>query len=120
MVKKVRSSGASPRRLDGVRVLLLEDEALVNMMLTEVMTDAGCNVIPCYDLEECRACIEREAPDIGVLDVNVHGVMSFDVATRLNDLAVPVIFLTGYDTPDRDGILKRHLTFQKPCAPDAV
>ena len=120
MAKKEKSSGVSPRRLEGVRVLLLEDEALVNMMLTEVMTDAGCSVMSCYDLEECHACIERAAPDIGVLDVNVHGAMSFDLAKRLSELAVPVIFLTGYDTPDRDGVLKRHLTLQKPCAPDAL
>ena len=107
-------------QLEGVRVLYLEDEALINMSTTEVLEQMGCSVRSFMQLDKCFTAIEIELPDVGVLDVNIDGEMSFGLAAKLNEAGVPILFVTGYDTPDPHGHLRRHAVCRKPCSPSEL
>jgi CheY-like chemotaxis protein len=103
--------------LNGVRVLLLEDEAIVNFAITDILHEFGCRVSACMQLHEALAMIEHDLPDAAVLDVNIRGEMSYDVAEKLHEKDVPIVFLTGYATFELAGQWNKFPHCFKPCAP---
>lgn len=93
----VRPSAGTPLR--GIRALLVEDEMLVGMEMRRVLTDAGAEVLgPALTLRHATDLAQDEAPDIGVLDVNLNGEMVDGLADLLVSRGVPFVFVTGYDT----------------------
>ncbi|MFZ5962417.1 response regulator [Thalassococcus sp. BH17M4-6] len=105
----------------GKSVLVLEDEAIVAMDLAAELEDAGWRVIgPAGSIAEADRLIEVEMPDTAVLDVNLSGAQSFDLAARLRARGCPVLFLTGY----AEGSLPDHLSdtpiVSKPVDPSLL
>ena len=91
----------SQGKLSGKRVLVVEDEALVAMLLEDELRDAGAEVVgPAVSLGHALRLIDGAAADGGlsaaVLDVNLHGTAVMPVADRLSELDVPFLFVTGY------------------------
>jgi CheY-like chemotaxis protein len=92
----------------GRRVLVVEDDALVAMLLESMLADLDCEVIgPLPTLAAAMGFLEGEAQaattvDVGVLDLNLDGQASYPVADALRARGVPVIFCTGYG----DGALR--------------
>lgn len=81
------------------RVLLVEDEGLVALMMEDLLTDLGCEVVGSCD--SIRSALEwlagaAEAPDGAVLDVNLGGELVYPVAEALAARRVPFAFATGY------------------------
>jgi DNA-binding response OmpR family regulator len=88
--------------LRGLRILVVEDEALVSMLVEEELLDAGALVIgPACSLDEALQMTEAAVADGGlsaaVLDINLAGQAVWPVADRLAALGVPFVFSTGYD-----------------------
>jgi PAS domain S-box-containing protein len=93
-------------QLAGVRVLVLEDEALIAMQIEAAIADAGCIVIgPASRVDEACDMIAATEIDAALLDVNVADEHSFPVADLLASKQVPFAFCTGYagaaSLPDR-------------------
>lgn len=83
--------------LDGKRVLIVEDEPLVALLLEEMLLDLGCEVAgPAYSLDDGIRLASTETLDAAVLDVNLNGVMSDRVADTLRERNVPFAYATGY------------------------
>jgi two-component SAPR family response regulator len=87
-------------RLSGLRVLVLEDEALLAMLMEDVLGEFGCITIGPFD--KCDAALaflaaDPQGCDLGILDVNVSGQTSDAVAQALDRLSLPFVFSTGYD-----------------------
>jgi CheY-like chemotaxis protein len=79
------------------RVMIVEDETLVAMLLEVMLTDLGYEVSALtQDLEEAVCLARRMEIDIAVLDVNLAGVVSFPVADILRNRGIPFVFATGY------------------------
>jgi DNA-binding NtrC family response regulator len=97
-------------------VVLLEDDALINMSMAGLIEEMGYAVRSFMHVARCADAVRERLPDIAVLDVNVAGETSYDLADWLDEHQVPVIFLTGYDSPALDARLTRqHPTCRKPC-----
>ena len=98
-----RASGMSEDKRDalqGLKVLVLEDETLVSMMVEDMLSDLGCEVVgPFARLDSALAFANEGQPkvDIALLDVNLGGERSFPLAEVLNEKGVPFVFTTGYD-----------------------
>jgi Response regulator containing CheY-like receiver, AAA-type ATPase, and DNA-binding domains len=92
-------AGIGKAAFEGLRVLFLEDEALVLMSHAEILQDLGCRVTECITIAEALAAIQHEAFDLGLLDVNIGGEMSYSVAAALQKREVPIAFITGYQSP---------------------
>ncbi|MDT7952611.1 MAG: response regulator [Acetobacteraceae bacterium] len=87
----------SPSCLVGKRVLLVEDEMLVAMLVEELLAELGCIVLGPYGrVAPALAAIETELVDVAVLDVNIAGEKVFPVAHALERRGVPFLFVTGY------------------------
>jgi CheY-like chemotaxis protein len=62
----------SRERLNGLRLLVVEDEALVAMLLKDALQGLGCAVVgPAGNVARALALLEREEVDLGLLDVNL-------------------------------------------------
>ena len=85
--------------LVGTRVLVVEDEALISMMLEDYLLEIGCRVVGTAGrLEEALEMARRVSMDVAVLDVNLAGKVSYPVAEVLRGRNIPFLFATGYGT----------------------
>jgi CheY-like chemotaxis protein len=90
-------SGHPANHLNGLRVLVAEDNSLVADMLRDILQDAGCHVVgPAPRLAAVMHLIESQSLDGALLDVSLYGVNSFAAAWRLLERGVPFAFMSGY------------------------
>jgi CheY-like chemotaxis protein len=83
--------------LKGKRILVVEDEALIAVMVEDMLTELGSTVVgPAATIEQALALARTEAIDGAVLDVNVRGERIDPVAEALAGRGVPMLFATGY------------------------
>ena len=84
--------------LAGQRILLVEDNYLIAMELTDELNGQGAVVIgPAASVDEALHLIESTGRiDSAVLDINLKGEMIFPVVDALMELDVPFLFFTGY------------------------
>ncbi|HEX8623220.1 MAG TPA: response regulator [Allosphingosinicella sp.] len=83
--------------LEGVRVLLVEDEPIIAMTAEDMLEELGCVVIAAAaTLREALEAVERADFDLVLLDINLNGVESHPVADRLRAAGRPFVFTTGY------------------------
>jgi len=109
--------------LQGLRVLIVEDETLVAMLLEDMLSDHGCVIAGAANrMLQALEMIEDEALDIqaAVLDVNLAGEPSFPLAERLAAKGVPFVFATGYGAGGLPDAWRDRPTLQKPFSHDDV
>ncbi|HQT52829.1 MAG TPA: response regulator, partial [Phenylobacterium sp.] len=101
--------------LAGLRVLVVEDEMMVSMLIEDMLTDLGCIVVgPAARLDEAIALAESEQIDCAVLDVNLGGQPIFPLADILRAKGAPFAFATGYGDAGLRDVDKGSLVLQKP------
>jgi CheY-like chemotaxis protein len=103
--------------LKGVRVLLVEDEALVAMLVEDMLDDEGCLVVASAPrLDEALSHAENLALefDVAILDVNLSGESTFGVASALQKRNIPFAFATGYGAGGLPPEWRDRPTLQKP------
>jgi two-component sensor histidine kinase len=99
----------------GRAVLLVEDEALVAVLLEEFLSDMGFSVIgPFSQLPPAIAAAQSQACVAAVLDVNLNGVAIYPLAEVLAGKSVPFVFVTGYAGTDIDRRFSHVPILQKP------
>ena len=103
-----------PGNLEGCRVLLVEDEALVAMYTEAVLADAGAQVEIAMRLETGLSAAQAAAFDVAVLDMNLGGKSSLPIADLLADRQTPFMFVTGYGPGARFGRHENVSRLQKP------
>ena len=83
--------------LAGLRVLVVEDDAMVSMLIEAMLQDLGCQVVgPASRLDEALALAESAEFDCAILDVNLGGTPAYPVADRVRERGRPFAFATGY------------------------
>ena len=84
-------------KLDGLKVLVVEDEMMVSMLIEDMLAELGCEVVgPASRLDEAMALAREAEVDCAVLDVNLGGQPIFPVADLLRERGRPFAFATGY------------------------
>ncbi len=108
--------------LAGRRVLIVEDESLVAMLLETILEDMGCVPVgPAATVEEgLQMASEDDAVDAALLDVNVAGKQVFPIAEALKARGVPFVFSTGYGEGGLPDDWRGQPTLQKPFTEAAV
>ncbi|MDR6624085.1 response regulator [Caulobacter segnis] len=85
------------KTLSSLKVLVVEDEALVSMLVEDMLTDLGCTVVgPAAEIEEALKLANSADIDAALLDVNLGGRPIFPVADALRGRGVPYAFASGY------------------------
>jgi len=97
-----------------MRVLVVEDEPIVAMLLEDYLIELGHHVVgPVSTVSDALARIAGDPFDFAVLDVNLGGERSDAVAAALDAIGRPYIFATGYG---RQGLgdENERIVLQKP------
>jgi CheY-like chemotaxis protein len=83
--------------LAGRRVLVVEDESMVTMLLQDFLEDMGCEVVGVASrLKEALEKIDSLTFDVAILDVNLNGQQTLPVAQALLTGGRAIVFATGY------------------------
>jgi CheY-like chemotaxis protein len=97
------------------RVLVVEDETLVAMMLEEMLQELNCSVLgPAGDLAEAMGFAEKAEFDLALLDVSLRRTPSFPVADILQKRGIPFAFMTGYGAQDFPAAYQQLPRLSKP------
>lgn len=112
---------ATPRKLPGARIMIVEDEALVAMILEDQLEDLGITVAAtCASVPEAMRAIDTSAPQAAILDVNLRGQLVYPVADRLIDRGIPFVFVTGYGRESIDRRYSFVKVLEKPVERQAL
>jgi CheY-like chemotaxis protein len=103
------------RSVAGLKVLLVEDEALVAMLVEDALAALQCEVIGSASrLGNARALAERDGFDLAILDLNLGGEPIYPVAEVLARREIPFVFLTGYGAAGVAEPFRDRPVLQKP------
>jgi CheY-like chemotaxis protein len=83
-------------KLAGVTVLVVEDEAMVSMLIEQMLEDLGATVVRASSISEAMQKLSAFTPHLAALDVNLRGEPIFPVAETLAAEKAPFVFITGY------------------------
>lgn len=97
------------------RVLIVEDEGTVGMLIEDMLTDLGYEVAGmAARLGDGLRKAETEVYDVAVLDVNLDGEPSFPIAEALAEREIPFLFVTGYGARGLERQFAGHPVLAKP------
>jgi CheY-like chemotaxis protein len=108
------------RPLEGVRVLLVEDNLLIALEAEEMLTDLGARmVVSASTLRAAEEAMSAHEFGFAMLDVSVGRGTSFDLARQLRAAGTPYIFASGYgDHAALDTDHSASIVIQKPYGRD--
>jgi len=103
--------------LSGLRVLVVEDEAAISLLLEDMLLDFGCEVVgPAARLAAALDAVRTQTLDLAILDVNVAGEPIYPVAEALAQKGIPFVFSTGYGSAGIKDAYRDRPVLQKPFA----
>lgn len=99
----------------GRRILLVEDEFLIRMLLEDMLSDLGYEIAGVAGhINEAAELAKTAACDLAILDVNLDGHDVYPVADLLTKRGVPFLFVTGYGSHGLPEAYRSHPVLQKP------
>ena len=108
-------SDEEDRPAKGLRMLLVEDEAIVSLMVEDMLYDLGsAEVWHAASLTAAEGLLRDRTPDAAVLDVNLSGQTVYALAERLRSAGVPFLFASGYGREGVEPAWAEHVVLQKP------
>lgn len=106
--------------LSGKRVLVVEDEMMVLMLIEDMLADLGCESVTCAaTVAKALTFIDEKTIDLALLDMNLNGVESSPVAEALVARGIPFVYSTGNNSRQaRNGhgdlpVLKKPFRFEE-------
>jgi CheY-like chemotaxis protein len=96
-------------------VLLVEDEALIRMLIADMITDLGHHVVAEADnIQDASDYAMTATYDLAILDINLKGVYVDPVADLIGRRQKPFLFVTGYGPELLPSLFRRRPVLLKP------
>jgi len=103
------------------RILVIEDEAMIRMLLQDMLTDLGHTLAgEAGRLDEALALAQRGEFDVAILDVDLGGQPILPVVEVLIERGLPFVFATGFGTDGVPEYYRETPTLQKPFQAEAL
>jgi CheY-like chemotaxis protein len=108
--------------LEGLRILIAEDNLFAAMELEQTLLAFGCQPVgPVAGLDQAMSLALHEDLDGALLDVELQGQLVFAVAEELQRRRIPMIFASGYGTDDVfPAAFVHHPRLPKPFGEDDI
>lgn len=104
-----------------LRVLVIEDEMMIAMLLEDTLADLGHQVAGvAMRLPQALEMAKSVDADIAILDINLDGRRSFPVAAVLREKGVKLIFASGYGSPGLEAPFLDEIILKKPFEPNDI
>jgi DNA-binding response OmpR family regulator len=101
--------------LEGLRLLVVEDDYLVAAELCSALRRRGADIVgPVSSANRGRELVREQRPDCALLDINLNGILAFELASELRNAGIRTIFTTGYDAEFLPEELRSAPCLQKP------
>jgi len=112
---------SAPSTAGGKRVLVVEDELMIRMLLEGMLTDLGHTVAAeAGGIEEALSLAKQGEFDVAVLDVNLNDKPITPVVEVLVQRGVPFVFASGYGLRGVPEAYRQNPTLQKPFQVEAL
>ncbi len=99
------------------RILVVEDEMLIGMLLEDMLADLGHEVVAVVPrVNEALVAAQNETFHLAILDVHLNGQAVFPVAEALIERGIPFVFATGYGERGLPEKYRDRPILQKPFA----
>ncbi len=103
------------------RILVVEDECLVAMLLEDFIAELGYTVVAtAARKEDALRRLEAGGIDAALLDVNLDGERSYPIAEALAARGLPFVFVTGYGEAGIEPAFRDRPVVQKPFTQDSL
>jgi CheY-like chemotaxis protein len=109
--------------IDGrtLSILLVEDEAMIRMMIADMVEMLGHRVAAeAGNMDKAMELARSAAFDFAIIDMNLNGTMSFPIADTILARSIPLIFASGYDSTRATGQYQQTAVLQKPFTIDKL
>ncbi len=102
--------------LSGQSVLIVEDEMMIAVMLEDMLEEIGCTVagVAAKPAQALDILGTGKAIDAAILDLNLSGHNSYEIAAALDARGIPYLFSTGYTAPTVEARYRDRPFLQKP------
>ena len=101
--------------VNGNRIMIVEDEALVAMVVSDAVTELGYQVVgPFSRPPDAIAAVQDGDIGAAILDINLAGTLVYPVAEELTSRGIPFVFVTGYGIESVDKRFSDIPVLQKP------
>ena len=105
----------------GARVLVVEDELMIRMLLEDMLGELGYTVAAqAARVEEALDAAKNAAFDVAILDVNLNGQTVVPVAEALDARGMPFVFATGYGDVGLPEAYRNRPMLKKPFQMDGL
>ena len=119
--REVVPETTNTKAASGEQVLLVEDEALVGLMIADFLGEIGFKVLgPFTKTHDGLSAARSSKIAAAVLDVNVGGEEIYPLADYLRERGIPFVFVTGYGADSIDGRFAGVPVVQKPVDRDTL
>lgn len=100
---------------DSLRVLVVEDEMMIAMMIEDILAELGHEVAGvAMRLPQALELAKGVDADVAILDINLDGRKSFPAAQVLRDRGIKIIFASGYGSPGLEAPFTEDVIIKKP------
>ena len=103
--------------LHGLRVLVIEDEPIIALMLEDVLSELGCGVVgPASSLQQAFDIVHSQKDiDVAILDVRLGEQSAFPIANELAKRGTPLVFSSGMGAEGLPHEWRGHPAILKPA-----
>jgi len=102
-------------------IFILEDEVLIRMMVAEMLEELGHRVVAeTGSVPEARSLAASVEFDLALLDINIKGDTSADIAAIIEKRGLPLIFVSGYTTTGLPAPFQDRRVLRKPFPVEAL
>jgi len=100
---------------DSLKVLVVEDEMMIAMMIEDILAELGHEVAGvAMRLPQALELAKGVDADVAILDINLDGRKSFPAAQLLRDRGIKIIFASGYGSPGLEAPFTNDIIIKKP------
>jgi len=104
-----------------MRVLVVEDEFMIALDISQQLADAGFEVVgPAKSVTKALGFVAEPGCDVAVLDVNLAGETSEPIAQKLQASGKPFVILSGYPTDEQLPWFNGAIVLRKPSPMTAL
>jgi CheY-like chemotaxis protein len=96
-------------------VFLVEDEALIRMMIADMVEELGHRVVAeAGSIQAAEPLARTTVFDLGILDINIGGFNISPIAEIIDERGLPFMFVSGYGAKGRPVLFRDRPVLQKP------
>lgn len=109
-------------KVEAPKVLVVDDEEDIVAYLVTVLEDHGYRAAGEHDVAAARAAIQRERPDLILLDIMMPGKSGLSLYQEIRrheeTSPIPVFIMTGHSGEEDFAALMGKLWPEMPCLPE--